>query len=299
MIYKSHYLPQKEYNSKEELFSDLKSNLEQIIDFKKKVQKSCEKGASVTYRSLDITKFDDEETKALNLDSNYYHIVVNTTNILDSHDDVHLPGIWKKSINEKQFKNYLVTDHELEVLNTVVRKEYVEIFTMKLPFSALGKSYNGRTEALIYKFPKDKVMIPAVKEWLDSGDAIESSVRMRYINFLFCLDSNAPEDAEFKKNYDNYIDSIANKDDFEYIPYFFAIKEASNEQESSLVIRGSNEVTGQLETTRTQEEKSETVEETEEIEIKEPSADTLKDKEEPTIEVTQKTRKFNVFIKTN
>ena len=300
MIYKSHYLPQKEYASKEELFSDLKSNLEQIIDFKKKVQKSCEKGASVTCRPLDTSKFNEGEVKALKLDENYYYIAVNTTNILDSHDDVHLPGIWKKTINEKQFKNYLVTDHELEVLNTVVRKEYVEIFTMKIPFSALGKPYSGKTEALIYKFPKDKVMIPMVKEWLDSGDALEGSVRMKYINFLFCLDSNAPEDAEFKKNYDNYIEAIANKDDFEYIPYFFAIKEASNEQESSLVLRGSNEVTGQLETTRTQEEKTEKVEETEEIEKEEPSADTPEDKnEEPTEEVTQKTRKFNVFIKTD
>jgi hypothetical protein len=42
------------------------------------------------------------------------------------------------------------------------------------------------------------------------------------------------------------------------------------------------------------------VEDTEEIEKEEPSADTPEDKdEEPTEEVTQKTRKFNVFIKTD
>jgi len=284
MIYKSHYLPNKEYATKEEMFADLKANLSDIIDFKKGVQKSIDKNSSVVCRPIDASKFDQEQTKALKLDDNFYYIAVNTTKILDSHDDVHIDGIWKKTVSEKQFKNYLVTDHELEVFNTVVRKEYVEIFTAKLPFSLLGYPYEGNTEALIYKVPKEKVKNEFVKEWLDSGDSIQASVRMKYIKFLFCLDSNNPEDAEFKKNYDKYIDSIANKQEFEYIPYFFAILEASNEQESSLVIRGSNYVTGQLGTTRDQEEKSE------------PPKGTQTNKEEPT-EVTQEKKKFNVFIK--
>lgn len=285
MIYKSHYLPNKEYATKEEMFADLKANLSDIMDFKKGVQKSIDKGASVMCRPIDVSKLNDnEETKALKLDAKFYYIAVNSTKILDYHDDVHIDGIWKKTVSEKQFKNYLVTDHELEVFNTVVRKEYVEIFTAKLPFSLLGYPYEGNTEALIYKVPKDKVKNEFVKEWLDSGDSIQASVRMKYIKFLFCLDSNNPEDAEFKKNYDKYIDSIANKQEFEYIPYFFAILEASNEQESSLVIRGSNYVTGQLGTTIDQEEKSE------------PPKGTQTNKEEPT-EVTQEKKKFNVFIK--
>jgi len=252
---KSHYLPNKEFATKEELFLALKENLDVIIDAKKSVQKSCDKNASVICRPLDISKFDNEQQKSLNIDDNFYYIVVNTTKILDSHDDVHIDGLWKKTINEKQYKNYLVTDHELEILNTVVRKEYVEILTIKLPFATLGYSYAGNTEALVYKVPKNQVKNELVKDWLESGDAIQGSVRMKYIKFLFCIDSNAPEDAEFKKNYDNYIDTIANKSDFDYIPYFFAILEASNEQEASLVIRGSNHVTGNYNTTRNQEEK--------------------------------------------
>jgi hypothetical protein len=97
--------------------------------------------------------------------------------------------------------------------------------------------------------------MPIIKEWLDSGDELQGSVRMRYINFSFCVDSNNPEDEEFKKNYDKYIDYIANKEDFEYIPYFFAITEASNERESSFVLYGSNQVTGQI-TNNKQAEKS-------------------------------------------
>ena len=274
MTFKSIYFPEKEFATKEELFSELKSNLSLIEDQKKaKIYESYKKGQSVNMKCLDVSKFDIEQQKALKLDDNYYYIAFNSTRILDSHDDVHIDGIWKKTIQEKQFKNYVVTDHELEVLNTVVRKEYVEIFTAKVPFSILGKSYSGNTEILIYKFPKDKVQIPVVKDWLESGDELQGSVRMKYIKFLFCLDSNAPDDETFKSNYDKYLPYIANKDDFEYIPYFFAILEASNEKESSFVLYGSNQATGQL-----QKENNEPLQDTQQ-------------KEEPTV-VTQKEEKL-------
>jgi len=266
-VLKSHYFPDKEFATKEELFKELKANLPLILEQKKaKTYYSAKKGQSIKYRFLDTSKLDVEQQKALNLDDNYYYVVFNTTKILDSHEDVHQNGIWKKTIQEKQFKNYVLLDHELEVLTTVVRKEYVEIFTAIIPFSLLGKSYQGNTEALIYKFPKDKVQIQIVKDWLDSGDELQGSVRMKYIKFVFCLDSNDPDDAEFKANYLKYIDTIANKDDFEYIPYFFAVLEASNETECSFVVKGSNEVTSQITSKQNKQEPLDNTLETKEIE---------------------------------
>ena len=265
-------MPDKEFANKEDLFKSLKENLSVIEDQKKaKIYESYKKGQSINMKAIDISKFDIEQQKALKLDDNYYYVAFNSTRILDNHDDVHIDGIWKKTIQEKQFKNYVVTDHELEVLNTVVRKEYVEIFTAKVPFSILGKTYNGNTEILIYKFPKDKVQIPIVKEWLDSGDELQGSVRMKYIKFLFCMDSNDPDDVELKTNYDKYYEYIANKEDFEYIPYYFAILEASNEKESSFVLYGSNQVTGQINNNK-QAEKS--------LEEKEAEKSLLKEQEE-------------------
>lgn len=283
MTYKSIYFPEKNYETKEELFKDLKDNLSVIVDKKKReIYESNKKGQTVKLKAIDSSKLDIEQQKALNLDDNYYYFAFNTTKILDSHEDVHIDGLWKKTINEKQFKNYIVLDHELEVLSTVVRKEYVEIFTAKIPFSLLGKKYEGNTEALIYKFPKDKIQIPIIKDWLESGDELQGSVRMRYIKLLFCMDSNNPEDVEFKTNYNKYIDYIANKNDFEYIPYFFAILEASNEAESSFVLKGSNETTGQI----TSNNKSQAEKSLEYNERNEPSDDTQK--EESTTEVQKK-----------
>jgi len=241
---KSVYFPNKTFVDKEELFKDLKDNLDFITDAKKsQIQKSCEKGIAVKCKSLDLLKFTDQ-VKGIKIDDNFYYIAVNSTLVLDSHDDLHLNGIWKKTIQEINGKNYLVIDHELCIDKVIVRKEHVEIFTAVIPFSLLGKDYEGNTEALIYKVPKSQVKNNIVKEWLDSGDDIEGSVRMQYVNFVLCMDSNSPDYADEKKNYDAYYPLIANKTEFEYIYYFFAIKEAKNVRESSLVVFGSNDTTG-------------------------------------------------------
>jgi len=253
-VIKSRYFQNKEYATKEAMFDDFRKNIDDIITFKKaEIQKSCDKGSAVTCKSLDLLKLQDQ-VKALKIDDGYYYIAVNTTRILDSHEDLHVDGIWNKSIGEQQGKNYLVADHELTIDNVIVRKEHVEMLTAKIPFALLGKNYPGDTEALIYKVPKDKVIHSKAKEWLESGDEIEASVRMMYVTILFAMDSNDPMDATLKKNYDDYLPVIANKADFEYISYYFIIKEAKNVRESSLVPFGSNPVTGSI--NRTEPEKS-------------------------------------------
>lgn len=246
-MFKSILFKDETFETKEALFDKLRANKSLIIDAKKSsIYKSVDKNQAVSVKSIDLIKF-TEESKAFKVDDNYYYFVVNSTNILDSHDDLHVNGIWNKSVKEIQGKNYLVEDHELEVSKVIARKEHIEIFTAKVPLSMIGKDYKGNTEVLIYKVPKNQIKNETIKEWLDSGDAIEASVRMQYVTVLLAMDSNNPDDETEKKNYDDYIGSIANKDDFEYIPYFFVIKEAKNVKESSLVPFGSNHVTGVIE----------------------------------------------------
>lgn len=244
---KSIDFPNKEFATKEELFAELRANKEMIIEAKKSmIQKSCDKDISVICKSLDLLKFTDQ-LKGINIDDDFHYIAVNSTRVLDSHNDLHLDGIWKKSIKEQQGKTYLLADHDLQIHKVIVRKEHIEMFTAKIPFSLIGKNYDGETEALIYKFAKDKVKDQTVKDWLESGDSIEASVRMQYVSIKLAMDSNAPEDAEEKKNYDDNINLIANKGDYDYIPYFYTVKEAKNIKESSLVVFGSNSSTGLVE----------------------------------------------------
>lgn len=243
-MYKSHYIKDKTFSTKEELFVELRKNKDVIIDSKKsEIYKSCDKGQTTSFKNVDFVKFIDQ-TKAFKVDDNYYYFAVNSTWILDSHEDLHVDGIWNQSVKMNQGKNYLIEDHDLEISKVIARKEHIEMFTAKVPFSMIGKPYNGDTEVLIYKVAKSQIKSAIVKEWLESGDDIEASVRMQYVTVLLAMDSNSPDDATEKKNYDDYIDKIANKSEFEYISHFFIIKEAKNVKESSLVPFGSNSATG-------------------------------------------------------
>lgn len=235
------------FETKEELFKALKENKDQLITAKKaQILKSCEKGTSVKTKSIDVSKFTNQAIKNEFKDDNYYYIAVNTTGILDSHKDLHVKGIWNKTAKEQNRKNYLVDTHVMSMNTTIARKEHVEMFVADIPFSSIGKSYEGNTEALIYKVPKDKIISPLAKEWLESGDDIEASVRMQYVNIKLALNSDSIEDEAEKANYDNYLNQISNKSDFDSIDYFWVVKEAKNQGESSLVLQGSNGATGQV-----------------------------------------------------
>lgn len=233
----------KSFETKEALFKALKSSEKDIISLKKsQILKSYEKGSSV--KSKDISKVVNNVNKEMFGDDNYYYIAVNTTGILDSHGDLHVKGIWNKTAKEQNRKNYLVDTHVMSMGTTIARKEDVEMFVTKIPFASIGKSYEGNTEALIYKVPKDKIISPLAKEWIESGDDIEASVRMQYVTVQLAFNSDDKEDEAYKRVYDKYTPEIANKEEFEELNYFWVVKEAKNISESSLVLQGSNSATG-------------------------------------------------------
>lgn len=265
----------KDFETKEDLFKEIRLYQNDIISFKKaQIYKSCDKGIGVTAKPIDPLKL-GANVKGISIDSDYYYIAVNSTKILDSHQDLHLNGIWNKTANEQQGKVYLVADHALKMDQTIARKEHVEMFVAEIPFALLNKPYDGNTEALVYKVRKDKVINEVAKEWLDSGDAIEASVRMQYVDMLFALNSDDKEDIPFKANYDKYIKEVANIEDFDTeIVYFWPVLQAKNVLESSLVLFGSNSSTGQI----TEDSKFQPSLDTE-IKIVEPSEDTQKQKQ--------------------
>jgi hypothetical protein len=251
----------KEFNTDKELFKALKQNKSEIISFKKsQVFKSIDKGVSVKTNKLDISKVSGA-LKGQFSDEDYYYIAVNTTKILDSHSDLHVDGIWNKTAKEQNRKNALVDSHEMSLKTTIARRQNVEMFVADIPFSMIGKDYEGETQALIYKIHKDNIR-EEYKEFLQDGSDIEASVRMQYVNIELAMNSTEKDDEREKKVYDDNINKIANKSDFEDIKYFWVVSEAKNIGESSLVLNGSNHATGMIQnepSNDTQEQKTEAV----------------------------------------
>lgn len=248
----------KSFDNKQGLFKALKLCKKDIISGKKsEIYKSCEKDPKIAVKAnkLDISKVEGA-TKGLFSDKDYHYIAVNTTKILDSHGDLHVNGIWNKTAKEQNRKNALVDTHEMSLKTTIARRKDVEMFVADIPFSMIGKEYEGNTEALIYKVHKEDVR-EEYKEFLEDGSDIEASVRMQYVTIELAMNSEDDEDYKEKQNFDNNINQISNKNDFEDINYFWVIKEAKNIGESSLVLQGSNHATGVINepSNDTQEEK--------------------------------------------
>lgn len=238
----------KKFENQENLFKALAENSKDIIALKKsEVLKSVDKGTSVYAKPLDASKINLDANKSISLDDNHYYLAINSTYILDSHKDLHVNGIWNKTAKEQSGKNYLVDSHVKSLSTTIARKENVEIFVADVPFSAIGKNYTGNTQVLVYKIPKNKIIHQVAKDWLESGDDIEASVAMRYVNIELAMNSDSPDHLEQKKMFDEYHSLIANKNDFENdITYFWVVKEAKNIGEGSLVLFGSNNATGEI-----------------------------------------------------
>lgn len=243
---KSIDFPNKTFENKEELFKSLIDNKELLIKEKvSQIYKSCEKGTTLNISQENIAKA-LETNKAFKMDSDYYYFAVNSSNVLDSHGDLHVKGNWDKTVKEQQKKVYLVFDHQLKRSEIIAMKEDIELLTAEIPFSLIGKDYEGDTYVLIYKVAKNKIANKEAKEWLESGYSFEASVRMQYVKIELAINSKDKGSEKEKAIYDKYIGQIANTKEFKEIDYFWVVVEAKNVSESSLVMFGSNSATGTI-----------------------------------------------------
>lgn len=164
-------------------------------------------------------------------------LIINTTNYFDSHKDVHIPGIWKKSLSETK-EMYLCNSHFLtfEDIITDEIKAYTKTFTWK----ELGYNKPGTTEALVFDAKIENERNPFMFNQYRKGYVKNHSVGMRYVKILLAIN-----DEDYKEEFavwNQYIDEIVNKEDAEDSGFFWAVKEAKV-IEGSAVVRGSNRIT--------------------------------------------------------
>lgn len=172
-------------------------------------------------------------------------VVLNTTNLLDSHGDVHLPGIWKKTLAETALF-YLTQEHDLcfdKIISDEI-KAYTQVFNWK----DLGFNYDGKTEALVFEATVREEDNELMYSKYKRGKVHQHSVGMMYMKDFFCYNSNDPDYAQFKDAWDKYYPEITNKDLADQQGWFYAVTEAKL-IEGSAVPLGSNPITPTLEVT--------------------------------------------------
>lgn len=228
------------FATKKELFKYLVENKDEIVNLKRAAKKFAD--------VVDLTAFDVEQTATKgkyayenNKEAGTLKrtIVANTYNWLDSHGDVHLSGIFSKSISERSTKIPHLHDHIFE-LDARVGKP-LSFSEKQISWRELGVGKTGMTEALfmeseIRKSYNDKVYNDYLNDEID-----QHSVAMSYVQMSLAVNDSEEYPNEYKV-WTDVIKLIGNRKEAEAQGYFWAVSEAKL-FEVSAVLLGSNELT--------------------------------------------------------
>lgn len=262
----------KEFTNKEELHRFLIENKEEYYSVKKMQIKTADCVNHIIIEN-NIEQVNKGEGEAQQQDPTKLKIkaVINTTNIYDSHGDVHIDGIWKQSLKSNK-RIYLLQEHKATFDSVITRK--VKATAEQMTFKELGYNYEGNTQALIFDAELSKEQNEKMFNRYKNNEVDNHSVGMMYVNLYLCIDSSEKWAAEEKANWDKYIKYVANPGDIQY-DMFWAVTEAKI-IEGSAVLFGSNPITPTLKPKR----KRKTI-------AVEPSKDTQTKAEEESIVITQ------------
>jgi len=245
------------FNTKAELFKFVKDNKSLLITEKKSQLKKADAISfvvPVSTPSGDAVK--SESFGQVDLETIKAEVVINTTNILDSHGDVHMKGIWSKSLKEKKTL-YLLQEHEMKFEKVIT--DELKASVKSYSWSDLGFSeFKGSTEALVFDATINSDRNEYMFEQYFKGRVKQHSVGMQYVNLYLCIDSDEKYYKEEKANWDKYINEVVNKQDAIDLGMFWAVTEAKI-IEGSAVLRGSNYATPTLSVTTTQDIEADTV----------------------------------------
>lgn len=240
--------PNKEFSTKQDLFAELKKEKKNLISLKKSVIKNADAvnfGFSTIIGENNHYTAIKEDINSQNgiPDSLDVKVVINTTNFLDSHGDVHINGIWNKSLKDnKSFLHLQEHEREFDKVISDNAKGYVKTMT----WQELGLPYQGTTEALIFESKIQKKRNEFMLNQYANGWVKNHSVGMRYVSLDIAINSEAEWDKAEKEIWDKYYPLVANKDLADEKGYFWVVLEAKI-IEGSAVVMGSNSATPTLE----------------------------------------------------
>jgi len=224
-----------DFSDKSELIDWLIANKSALVAQKKATIKYAD---AFGFGSVLLTGKEDVVTKSEAIPATATKIkvrsIINTTKVLDSHGDVHIDQLWNKSLKETK-DNYLVNQHNFTFEGII--SDEVKAFAKQIPWSELGYSYEGSTQALVYDSVISKEDAPDMFERYRKGKVKQHSVGMRYVKVDLAVN-----DDRYEREYavwQKYVDQIVNKADAEAQGYFWAVTEAKN-IEGSAVVKGSN-----------------------------------------------------------
>lgn len=229
----------KEFATELDMFKELKASKATLIAAKKAEIK--------TKDNTSVLGFMDMKTNTVkgipNMDDKHIYPIISNTNYLDSHKDVHLNKSMSKTAKDQNKKVYYVADHKLEVDSVIATPKNVEVMLQEMTWKELGRNYPGSTECLIFKIAKSEIMHEKFMKMIEKGEDLQNSIRMQYVSLDMAINSDEEDFKDEFKVYNEVHPHIANKDDFDSVDWFWAVRELKLHMEGSAVLFGSNDAT--------------------------------------------------------
>lgn len=228
--------PNKSFNTQQDLFNALREHKTFLISQKKGINKysdPCMFSFAVNEKGETIK---NENINPEDINSLRVKVVINTTNLMDSHRDVSINGSWNRSVkNTKHI--YLLQEHKMRFDHII--SDEIEMVVETIAWKDLGFDYEGHTEALVFYATIHKDRNPYMFNQYAKGYVKEHSAGLRYVQVELAINSEAEWDKEEKAVWDKYFPLIANKEEAEEKGYFWAVTEQKI-IEGSAVVKGSN-----------------------------------------------------------
>lgn len=225
---------------------DIKSlveNKEKIINKKKGAVKHSDSiSTNVVITPVKEKSVNKEVTQVEKENEISVKAIINTTNFLDTHDDVHVNGIWDECLETKPRVIHL-QEHKMEFDKIISEDDDLEASVEELSWKDLGVDDEGTTQALVFTSTIKEERNPFMFNQYKKGYVKNHSVGMIYREFELAIN-----DPEYKEEYEvwtEYIDKIVNKDVAMERGYFFAVTKADVFEGSAVPI-GSNTITPTL-----------------------------------------------------
>lgn len=230
-----------QFAKKKDLFAFLVKNKSLLIAQKKMAIKFTD-GIPFTHTIFDvegsILKGADAATdRLLNKNEIEVEVVINTTNLYDSHEDVHFPKMWDKSLKESGSFVQFLKSHKADFEFVIAEGEDLKVFTQTKSWADLGFKFHGNTEALTFKAIVRKNVNAYMFEKYARKQVKNHSAGMGYSKIVMAINDEA-YGAEYEA-WEKYFPQIVNPEPVEDKGYFFAVKEGKL-FEGSAVVRGSN-----------------------------------------------------------
>lgn len=237
MIYTLKQFPDKKFTDKMDQTRFIKDNFKALSALKKvEYKKFAEVVLKDGFERANYTP----EIEDISGDYMLVKAIINTTGVIDSHMDLHIPGIWNKTVKDNP-TNPVLKQHERMFESVIANK--ARNFNQNMNFKDIGVDIDFPIQANLNEFVVDRKTQPLMFDKYAAGEVEQHSVGMMYVDFdIAYYDETSQKEMDF---FNETLKQCINPEIADEAGFIWVVREAKK-REGSPVVFASNPLTPTL-----------------------------------------------------